>query len=53
MFMYIEKFCFLPFLAGFLLGLLFGPEDECDIILWDVGELPNNVVLKPRRLYSL
>jgi hypothetical protein len=40
-------------LLTFLLGLLFDPEDERDIFLWDVGELPNNMVLQPRRLYSL
>jgi hypothetical protein len=36
--MYIEKFCFLPVLVGFLLIILFDPEDEHDIFLWDVGE---------------
>jgi hypothetical protein len=33
MFIYIEKFCFLPALAGFMLSLLFDPENECDIFV--------------------
>jgi hypothetical protein len=43
----------MPFVAGFLLGLLFAAEDRGNIFLQnDGGRLLHYILLQPRRLYS-
>jgi hypothetical protein len=37
----------------FLLGLLFDPEGEGDMFLWNISLPPNYMELQPRGLYSL
>jgi hypothetical protein len=41
-----------PASAGFLLGILFNPEDEDDVFLRNVGLSPNYNILQLRRQYS-
>jgi hypothetical protein len=38
--------------VGFLLGVLFNPEDGDDIFLQNAGDSQNYTPLQPRRLYS-
>jgi hypothetical protein len=40
-------------LVGFLLGVLFNPEDGGEIFLQNAGDSPKYTPLQPRRLYSL